>query len=76
MQGTLQHQIRERAYEIWNAGGQEHGHADQHWLAAEREILAELSEQNCAEQPASRPVRQRRAVTNLRPQPKKAAKAA
>jgi Protein of unknown function (DUF2934) len=75
MQGTLQHRIRERAYEIWNAGGQLHGQAEQHWLAAEREILTHMSEQNCAEQPARRPVRQRRPVTNLRPQPKKVAKA-
>jgi Protein of unknown function (DUF2934) len=31
---------RERAYEIWTAHGCVHGQADQHWLAAEREILA------------------------------------
>jgi hypothetical protein len=72
---TLQHRIRERAYEIWNGAGRRDGQAEQHWLAAEREILAEMSEQPCAQQPASRPVRQRRAVANLRPQPKKVAKA-
>src|SRR5215212_11739012 len=43
---------RERAYEIWNAGGRIHGQADQHWLAAEREILPQLS----AETPASPPL--------------------
>jgi Protein of unknown function (DUF2934) len=32
--------IRERAYEIWTAHGCVDGQADQHWLAAEREILA------------------------------------
>ncbi len=31
--------IRERAYEIWTSHGCVHGQADQHWLAAEREIL-------------------------------------
>jgi hypothetical protein len=38
-QGT-ENRIRERAYEIWSAHGSVHGQADQHWLAAEREILA------------------------------------
>jgi hypothetical protein len=37
---ALENRIRERAYEIWAAHGYVHGHADQHWLAAEREMLA------------------------------------
>ena len=37
---SLENRIRERAYEIWTAHGCIHGQADQHWLAAEREILA------------------------------------
>jgi hypothetical protein len=40
MDQSLENRIRERAYEIWTAHGCVHGHADQHWLAAEREILA------------------------------------
>jgi len=40
---TLEHRIRERAYAIWHAHGQADGHAHEHWLAAEREILASLS---------------------------------
>ena len=40
---SLQNQIRERAYHLWNAGGQVHGQAEQHWLAAEREILAQMT---------------------------------
>ena len=40
MDHSLQNRIRERAYELWNAHGCVHGQADQHWLAAEREILA------------------------------------
>jgi Protein of unknown function (DUF2934) len=40
MDQSLENRIRERAYEIWCANGCVHGQADQHWLDAEREILA------------------------------------
>jgi Protein of unknown function (DUF2934) len=40
MDHSLENRIRERAYEIWTARGCVEGQADQHWLAAEREILA------------------------------------
>ena len=36
----LQRAIRERAYQLWMDGGAEHGHAERHWLEAQREILA------------------------------------
>jgi hypothetical protein len=39
MDANLYDRIRERAYEIWFASGCRDGEADQHWLAAEREIL-------------------------------------
>jgi hypothetical protein len=39
MEQALEERIRERAYEIWNATGRMHGHADEQWLAAEREVL-------------------------------------
>ena len=39
MDQDLENLIRERAYEIWTSHGCVHGQADQHWLAAEREIL-------------------------------------
>ena len=39
MDQSLENRIRERAYEIWTANGCVEGQADQHWLAAEREIL-------------------------------------
>jgi hypothetical protein len=76
MEISLQHRIRERAYEIWNPEGRIHGQAEQHWLAAEREILAQMS----AETPASPPltvakVVRRRLLTNVQAQPKKAVKA-
>jgi hypothetical protein len=39
MDQSLENRIRERAYEMWTAQGGVHGQAEQHWLAAEREIL-------------------------------------
>jgi hypothetical protein len=39
MDPNLIERIRERAYQIWFAGGCRDGEAEQHWLAAEREIL-------------------------------------
>jgi len=39
MDQNLENLIRERAYKIWTSHGCVHGQADQHWLAAEREIL-------------------------------------
>jgi hypothetical protein len=52
MDQSLERRIRERAYEIWTANGCVHGQADQHWLAAEREIL-ETSAIAVARKPAS-----------------------
>ena len=43
MQQTLEHRIRERAYQIWHANGQSDGQANEHWLTAEREVLSSLS---------------------------------
>jgi hypothetical protein len=40
MDQSLENRIRQRAYEIWTTHGCVDGQADQHWLAAEREILA------------------------------------
>jgi hypothetical protein len=39
----LENRIRERAHEIWTAHGCIDGQADQHWRAAEHEILTELA---------------------------------
>jgi hypothetical protein len=41
MELSVQDRIRERAYQLWDANGRVEGHAEQHWLTAEREILAE-----------------------------------
>ena len=34
-----QERIRERAYELYESRGREHGHDEQDWLRAEQEIL-------------------------------------
>jgi len=39
MDKSLENRIRERAYEIWTTHGCVDRQGDQHWLAAEREIL-------------------------------------
>ena len=36
----MEQAIRERAYHLWIADGRPDGSADQHWLAAQREVLA------------------------------------
>jgi hypothetical protein len=33
-------QIRKRAYELWEAGGSQHGQHTEHWLNAEKEVQA------------------------------------
>jgi DUF2934 family protein len=37
---NLEKVIRERAYHLWLEGGCQHGHADTHWLTAQREIVS------------------------------------
>lgn len=37
---NLDDEIRRRAYELWEQHGHEPGHENEHWLLAEREILA------------------------------------
>ena len=37
---NMEEAIRERAYQLWVDSGFEHGNADAHWLAAQREILS------------------------------------
>jgi hypothetical protein len=61
MEHNLTQRIRERAYEIWAASGCPAGEAEQHWYAAETEILA-TPKRALAAQPAltkrsSRPAR-------------------
>ena len=68
MERSLQQHIRQRAYEMWNAGGRIEGEADQHWLAAEREVLAQQmtatssAPQTTAPNKSRRPARRRDVV--------------
>jgi Protein of unknown function (DUF2934) len=43
MENNLEHRIRDRAYALWAENGYIDGQADQHWLTAERELLATLT---------------------------------
>jgi hypothetical protein len=43
MPQDLEQRIRERAYHLWMADGCRDGEAEQHWLIAERDVLAEFS---------------------------------
>ncbi|WP_439400120.1 DUF2934 domain-containing protein (plasmid) [Bradyrhizobium sp. PMVTL-01] len=46
----LEQAVRERAYHLWIEGGCQHGHANAHWLAAQREVLS-ASLSKASEQP-------------------------
>jgi hypothetical protein len=43
MDPSLENRIRERAYEIWIAHGCVDGQAHRHWLEAERQVLANVT---------------------------------
>jgi Protein of unknown function (DUF2934) len=60
MEHTLEYRIRERAYEIWNAEGRADGKADEHWLAAEREVLSISARSPAPKASASRKSHKRR----------------
>lgn len=70
MEWSLQDRIRERAYQLWSAGGRTEGHAEQHWLAAERELLGEMAAQLPA---ASKAPRGKRAGPKIATQRRKSA---
>jgi hypothetical protein len=40
MSHELEQRIRERAYELWAMSGYPHGRDEEHWCAAEREIVS------------------------------------
>jgi Protein of unknown function (DUF2934) len=52
---SLEDRIRQRAHEIWTAHGCIDGQADQHWHAAEREILTESTATPAGMQQKPRP---------------------
>jgi hypothetical protein len=65
MEHALEQRIRQRAYEIWDALGRPEGDPDQHWLTAEREILA-ISVQKVA-----RPILPRKCQVRAKPRVKR-----
>ena len=42
MDVAFEQQVRERAYQIWQAAGMEDGFADLHWLSAEQAVIHEV----------------------------------
>jgi hypothetical protein len=53
MTKSLEERIRERAYELWEQGGQQDGYADEHWRLASLEVLESLPEHGSAPLPPS-----------------------
>jgi hypothetical protein len=45
MAGLSEEDIRKRAYELWKAAGEPNGKMDTLWYEAEKELVAERSEQ-------------------------------
>jgi Protein of unknown function (DUF2934) len=68
----LEQAIRERAYHLWIEGGRLDGHADAHWLVAQREILS-ASLSKFARVTAAE---QKKGAKKVRSKPKKKRKAA
>jgi hypothetical protein len=69
MEQSLEQRIRERAYTLWLENGCADGNAVQHWLAAERELLAMMTAQAPASTaPATRkPSKSRATPTTAKP---------
>ena len=42
MSHEVEQRIRERAYELWALSGYPHGQDEDHWCAAEREVIAAM----------------------------------
>ena len=72
MELSLEQRVRERAYALWLETGCAEGNAEQHWLAAEREVLAVMTSQMpatiAAEAPVARkPSKSRATPTTAKP---------
>jgi hypothetical protein len=76
METSLEERIRERAYTLWLENGCADGNADQHWLAAEREVLAMMTTQTPpSTAPATRkPSKSRATPTTAKPRARAAAR--
>src|SRR5262249_27178461 len=76
MEQSLEQRIRERAYTLWLEHGRADGNAEQHWLVAEREVLARMTAQVPAPEPtAAGPKPNKRRATSTTPKPRARASA-
>jgi hypothetical protein len=64
MELLLHHRICRRAYELWDTGGRLDGQAEQHWLAAEREVLEQINADAAGSTPVSPPRQKRSGAKN------------
>jgi hypothetical protein len=60
MEQSLHHRIQERAYELWDSNGRIEGQAEQHWLSAERQVLAEIAPQPAVDAVIATPAREKK----------------
>jgi hypothetical protein len=75
MEQSLEQRIRERAYTLWLEHGCAEGSAEQHWLAAEREVLAMMTTQAPAAAAAAAKPSKRRAAPTATAKPRARASA-
>jgi hypothetical protein len=64
MELLLHHRICRCAYELWDIGERLDGQAEQHWLAAEREVLEQINAHAAGSTPVSPPRQERSGAKN------------
>jgi hypothetical protein len=74
MEQSLEQRIRERAYTLWLENGCADGNAEQHWLAAERELLAMMTAPASTAPAARKPSKSRATPTTATPRARAAAR--
>jgi hypothetical protein len=74
MEQSLEQRIRERAYTLWLENGCADGNAEQHWLAAERELLAMMTALASTAPAARKPSKSRATPTTATPRARASAR--
>jgi len=74
MEQSLEQQIRDRAYALWLEHGCTDGNAEQHWLAAERQVLATMTAQASATAATAKPSKRRTTSTAAKPRARASAR--
>jgi hypothetical protein len=72
MTTSLEQQVRERAFHLWEQDGRPHGRADHHWLMAERDIRTAVAQPEAKTAPARKaaspkPATQARTLRSRKP---------